>query len=222
MEWAEKDMTAKQGHDVATLIMAHVQFAALTEEEYSKVLVFSKRAGVLDAVEHLRKRSKRGTPTKNAFFTLWDEHVQKFPNQEYPFLGYWLNIIPSRPTFGVGGATNQGSQLAQLTYYARGELSVPLQTNDDVTWWMPHHSVYITGVFLLGGLDGGSCVQVEASVDGVAWERPFGAEGLRGPREQWVLSECRSKMSAKWIRLTIVEGSYPDGRLHVHGILQAA
>ncbi len=133
-----------------------------------------------------------------------------------------MNIIPSRAAFGVAGAPNQGSQLAQLTYYARGELSVPLQQNDDVVWWMPHHSVYMTGVFLLGRLDAGTHVQVEASIDGVKWEQPFGGDGLRGPREQWVLTESRSKMSAKWIRLTVCEGSYSDGRLHVHGTVQAA
>mmetsp|Transcript_107664 Transcript_107664/g.278798 ORF Transcript_107664/g.278798 Transcript_107664/m.278798 type:complete len:418 (-) Transcript_107664:91-1344(-) len=221
MEWSEKGVASRHNHDILALMEGHVQFAALTEEEYSRVQVFAKRANISGDCERLRRRAKRGTPTTNAFNTLWEEYTQQFPNNQAPFLGYWLNVIPSRPAFGLTSSLSQGDQLAQLSYYARGELSVSLQQHDEVIWLMPHHSVYITGIFLLGSLEAGSHVQVSVSTDGVHWEHPFGS-GLHGPREQFVLTPCRAKVCAKWIKLTVHDGKYADGRLHVHGILQAA
>merc|ERR1712183_1219318 len=121
-----------------------------------------------------------------------------------PFLGYWINLIPSQSSFDRVLITRANRE--QSAYVLNGNLEkiasnedmMTLETNDEMWWMMPHHGVYVTAVSFTYTLETkkGMHVHVYSSVDGYNWELLFDSDMV----DKNVTSKvpCRSTSCASW------------------------
>merc|ERR1712232_860223 len=98
-------------------------------------------------------RRKRGKQTQDFFEYLYCQYLEEFPmtlNYRPPFLGYWVNIIPSQASVVFGLAQDPVCGLEQR---ACNRAQMVLAANEEVKWMTPHHGIYCTGVFFSVPLD---------------------------------------------------------------------
>jgi len=232
LRWGENPLVEAYGIDPGLLLERHVAFAALTEGQYQKIRSLAAQVGQAARVEDLWGRCHRGTYTVDLFADLFKMHASqqtKDPPTRPPFLGYWVNLIPSQPGFGrastyyVGGkkqddTENEFAPAGRLEDVARNESLMALDANDEMRWWMPHHGIHISGVSFHAALADGLHVQVYASADGRDWEMFFDS-GLFDEPHSAAEFPCRSTVCASWLKLCVRKGSYGN-RMRVCGIVQ--
>jgi len=217
--------------DLGLLIERHVQLAACTEDEYRKILSFAEQAGYAARIKDLWGRCKRGTYTDNLFPTLFQKlkSISK-DSKRPPFLGYWVNLIPSEPFLGEAstcsvychGETNTLNQFTpagELERMAMNETSICLKANEEMQWMMPHHGIYVSGVSFHAELNADGQLQLFTAEDGRTWELLVDSTSL-GVVKTTCKIPCRSKHCATWFKLCVRKGLYRN-RLQIHGILQS-
>eukprot|EP00930_Biecheleria_cincta_P099619 TRINITY_DN91241_c0_g1_i1.p1 TRINITY_DN91241_c0_g1~~TRINITY_DN91241_c0_g1_i1.p1 ORF type:complete len:365 (-),score=75.32 TRINITY_DN91241_c0_g1_i1:255-1349(-) len=163
LEWADKPMAKNNGHDVVVLMRSHVQLSALTRDELSKMEVLATKLGHGEDIGNLLRISNRGSFTEDVFATLWQQFKSEFAQTQTAFLGFWLNLIPSRASIPPRIPNGHPTALHSWSDVAIGISAATLSKDDELVWFMPHHSVLLTGISFPSGVVGDAHVQVSAS-----------------------------------------------------------
>ncbi|CAE8693664.1 unnamed protein product [Polarella glacialis] len=220
--WSKHPVAKAHGMDIPAYFQRHVHVAGFTENEYSKVLSLADEVGCKPTLEVLWRQVKRGQHTTNLFDCLWNNYKTQFPDngaEKPPFVGYWVNMIPSRAS--IGKVTNSGhTHLSMQQDQARGTSSIELETNDEMKWMIPHHAIYISAISFNRVLGSGSRIELFSSEDGSAWELLLDSGICLDSNVKLNDIQCRSKGWAKWFKLCVRKGKY-NNVLKIQGILQA-
>jgi hypothetical protein len=236
LKWGESPLAKAYDIDLGSLIGRHVNFAFFTESEYQKIRSLASQVSQAEHVEGLWGKCNRGTHTNNLFADLFKLHQSRYKIENAtertkpPFLGYWINLIPSQPDFGrasiyfVHGkqqdySENEYAPAGKLETLAYNGASMTLDTNDEMKWWLPHHGIYISDISFADQLRDDLRMQLYISVDGRAWDILFDSMLCEAPRSTSKFP-CRSTVCASWFKLCIRQGHYSN-RLQVHGIMQS-
>jgi len=226
LKWAQNPEALKCGVDGFALLENYINFAALSEEECKEVFSLAQSvesvSKLTDQLEDLRKRSlsiaAKGSYTGNVFETLWERYVdyrtelQRLPGERRlmhtPFLGYWVNLIPSRASFEM--------PYSNAWNYREASHRVDLWEDDELLWMLPHHVVHVSGLSFESHLQLTSRVQVFCSADGNRWELLWDS-GTHAQVKATIA--CRSKQPAKWFKLCVLKGEHRN-TLNIQGVLQ--
>jgi len=225
LQWCKHPAAKTFVQDIPSLLQEHVHIAAFTEDEYSKAKAFADAVGCGSAIETMWRQVKRGDikRTSNFFGSLWDKYRWQFRKTGSsaslpPFLGYWLNMIPSRASFGTIAIGSQNNHLYGFEQYARQGYAC-LSANDEMKWMAPHHAIYVSGVSFSSALGDGNRIEVFSSQDGTCWQKLMDSGVRSEVNKEAVTVACRSKGWAKWFKLCVREGDYSN-YLRIHGVLQ--
>lgn len=197
----------------------HIQ--ALTEDEYSKVRSLGDPVGCAKKLEDMWRQVKRGDYTNDVFGTLWQQYGQQFPQSDSkpPFLGYWLNLIPSRASIFKSNCNSQ-SHLYLVQQIAASLYDMALETDDEITWMLPHHAIYVSGIKFRLSVPDNTQVELFASQDGNTWNLLFNSgSSSEAVTKADATIDCRSKGWAKSFKLCVRKGNYSNV-LRIGGILQ--
>lgn len=219
--WSNSPAAKVREIDVGALFKQHVQIAALTEDQYGKFKSLAEHVGQGELVTDMWSQCKRGTSTTNLFATIWKMYATQFRdvNHRPPFLGFWLNLIPSQASFAKGTTRNY-YHMNLLERIARTDDNMSLGTNDEMEWMTPHHGIYISGVSFCKTLPTGSHVQVFASSDHCTWHMLVDSQVHDALHmDERAVVPCSSKDCAKWFKLRVHAGTYDDNSLFLHGIV---
>lgn len=218
LDWAESPEGKARGLDVAPIFERHVHIAALDEKQYSKLRSHAERIGLGTLIQEMRGRHKRGVKTTDYFRTLNMMYLKQFPDSSKrpPFLGYWVNVIPSQASCCLQDAQSDSYVSAGvLESFAKNECHLELGKNEEMVWMTPHHGIYVTGVTFLGGKPKDAHIQLFASVDGATWHLLVSSK-----KNDTVPSivTCSSRGCANWFKLCVLDESF-NGGLGLHGIV---
>mmetsp|Transcript_41123 Transcript_41123/g.116415 ORF Transcript_41123/g.116415 Transcript_41123/m.116415 type:complete len:433 (+) Transcript_41123:108-1406(+) len=234
LQWGESPVAEAYSMDLGLLLERHVAFAAFTDGQYQKIRSLAAKVDQAAKVQDLWGRCHRGTHTNDLFADLFKMHESqqqiKDPPTKPPFLGYWVNLIPSQPGFGRAstyyvqgkkedGTENKFAPAGRLEDVARNESTMALDANDEMRWWMPHHGIHVSGASFGRGLAKGLHVQVYASVDGRDWEMLLDSALLPAAPDSAARFPCRSTVCASWLKLCVRKGKYVN-LLRLCGIIQ--
>lgn len=223
LEWSNSPAAKVRDIDVGALFKRHVQIAALTEAQYSKLKSLAEHVSHGALVTDMWSQCKRGTSTTNLFATIWKMYTAQFPdtNNRPPFLGFWLNVIPSQASFAKA-TTKHYNHMNLMERIARTDDTMSLGTNDEMEWMTPHHGIYISGASFAKVLPTDSHIQVFASSDHRTWHMLVDSQVHDALHtDEGSVVPCSSKDCAKWFKLRIHAGSYNDNSLFLHGIVLA-
>eukprot|EP00929_Paragymnodinium_shiwhaense_P031525 TRINITY_DN17631_c0_g2_i2.p1 TRINITY_DN17631_c0_g2~~TRINITY_DN17631_c0_g2_i2.p1 ORF type:complete len:356 (+),score=76.64 TRINITY_DN17631_c0_g2_i2:79-1146(+) len=112
LEWLQAPAAQPCNIDVESLCRRHVHFAALDDTQYGKIKTLASTVDMEEVVHEMRSRCKRGETTPDYFSWLYAKWNQVSPNT--PFMGFWINAIPSRANL-MGFST--GNALSGLCSY---------------------------------------------------------------------------------------------------------
>eukprot|EP00420_Gonyaulax_spinifera_P024925 CAMPEP_0197889626 /NCGR_PEP_ID=MMETSP1439-20131203/24436_1 /TAXON_ID=66791 /ORGANISM="Gonyaulax spinifera, Strain CCMP409" /LENGTH=435 /DNA_ID=CAMNT_0043509611 /DNA_START=83 /DNA_END=1390 /DNA_ORIENTATION=- len=232
LEWAKSPVAKANGLEVGDLLEKYVQFGPLTEEEYSKIHSLAEPLGLKGTVEAMWAKQKRGSYTADFFKFLSDRHLQSCSatdESRSAFLGYWVNIIPSKQCFcrkwiscdGKSNSdTNQHSPAGSLEGMARNADPIVLEENDDVMFLTPHHSIAVKGVSFRSALGSSSHVQLHGSRDGGDWKLMFDSGITPDANDKGGAAiGCHSDQPLSWFRLCVRKGKY-NNHLMIEGVVQ--
>ncbi|CAE7944556.1 unnamed protein product, partial [Symbiodinium sp. KB8] len=145
--------------------------------------------------------------------------------KESPFLGYWVNVIPSDPTAVKGGRWSKELKgLDMLADIARncGFASLRKGYLGYMTWMLPHYSVYVLGIEdPCCGFAAGAVVHVYCSQDGLQWHKSLtvGSSELQTAQNPHVRNFSQPLQPAKWFKVQVSSGEIIP-RLKIRGILR--
>merc|ERR1712216_717333 len=101
---------------------------------------------------------------------MYDSECKGLKGERPPFLGYWVNLIPSKMSFASCSASNDSDPVGRLERIARGKYPISLGTNDRLDWMTPHHGLFVRGVSCGYSVDKEKLhFQVFASSNGKDW-----------------------------------------------------
>jgi len=193
-----------------------VNFAAISEVEFNAVVEIARGVGLVQKVQDLWQRCARGQHTCNVLEALWERFVQCRTNHttanernrpSMSFLGYWINLIPSRASFDM--------PYTNALVVRDIDHRVELFEDEHLIWMMPHHIIYVSGLSFESDLRVTNRVQISASLDGASWELLWDS----GTHAQFKTTiPCRSKEPARWFKLCVLKGEHRNS-LNIHGIL---
>lgn len=223
LRWAQNPECEECGVDVASLLEKHVTMAALSEIEYREALAFaqdlaSDHPKLVPKLEELWQSCPRGQYTNNLFESLWERYVQlRTEVQRNPgprernrppcsFLGFWLNLIPSRASFEMPYSNAQ--KVRDINH------RVDLFEDDVLCWMIPHHVIYISGLSFESDLRVTNRVQVFSSFEGMTWELLWDS-GTHAQVKTTI--PCRAKEPARWLKLCVLKGEHKN-TLNIHGV----
>lgn len=231
-----------KGIDVAAVIQRHIQLVALSGDDYRKALSHAEGTDSATALQDMWRKCQRGQHTTDVFKTLWQMYEKEFPHPGYntswmrpPFLGFWVNLIPNNMCFSKADVSDetkrtykgdiytiprQFNHLGGLQRIASNQGTFVLQKNMDVTWYLPHHAVYLTGVSFSSKLGSSNRIEVSVSLDGNTWSVVMDSKMRTDANETGCAAvTCRSKGCVRWFKLRVREG-YFENIFRAHGILQ--
>lgn len=247
---------AGTGHDVGALLARHVQRAALSTEQQEEVASLAKHVGHEEQAlwpTPLSEEHGDPEPTGDAFSLLRRKHRQQFPlasssgyREQGPFLGYWLNLIPSRASFGKvwvesrfscdlprcppGSCRLEGHRGRKLTVegndhvgnlqkMAANEMDMVLEAQSEMIWWMPHHRIYANRISFHSPLGHGTHLEVLSSPDGATW-RALASVRTGSEEKRDVRHSFLARQGVQWFKLVLRAGRFQN-RLRVGGTLEA-
>lgn len=142
--------------------------------------------------------------------------------KESPFLGYWVNVIPSDPSAVKGGRWSKELKgLDMLADIARNCGFASLRKGY-MTWMLPHYSVYVLGIEdPCCGFAAGAVVHVYCSQDGLQWHKSLtvGSSELQAAQNPHVRKFSQPPQPAKWFKVQVSSGEIIP-RLKIRGILR--
>jgi len=224
LAWHTND--AAKHHDVQKLLERHVLLASVTDEEYNKLEVLARDFGLNEKVKALRRGAKRGKQTRDVFGTLFDQYTSdktRGADVLHCFIGYYLNIIPSRKDIFKGSAS---VYLENFQRSAAGHREIELSANDSVMWFMPHHTLFIHGISFYTGICGnsiGGSPEVSVSMQGSEWTTLYdakddGALSTSANARETTVRPCHCKQGVQWFRLRTRKDGF-SACVRFHGIL---
>lgn len=226
LKWAQIPEALKFGVDGFSLLEKYVNIAALSEAECKEIVSVASSLEPIKAQEHrledFRRRSilvtNRGVFTNNVFETLWERYLDyrtemnRLPNErrclQVPFIGYWLNLIPSRASFEMPYSNSWN--------FREASHRVDLWEEDELQWMLPHHVVHISGLSFESDLRVTNRVQVFSSPDSSSWELLWDS-GTHAQLKTTIA--CRSQHPAQWFKLCVLKGEHRN-TLNIHGVIQ--
>lgn len=220
--WANSPAAKIREINIPALLEAHVQLAALSDAEYSNVRCLAEAAGFAEKLGDMRAKAKRGQNVTDVTASLWTLYSKEFPDSKIrpPFLGYWINVIPSKASFGQRDTSTSGhlSVLEQMAS-SRGSNNISLKANEDMTWMMPHHRVIVTSVAFQSKLGDTNQIEFLVSDDGAKWDMLLDTGVITSANLRVERVPCRSRHPVNWLKLRVRKGQFND-RIQVGGILQ--
>mmetsp|Transcript_12258 Transcript_12258/g.38715 ORF Transcript_12258/g.38715 Transcript_12258/m.38715 type:complete len:414 (+) Transcript_12258:91-1332(+) len=214
LDWVENPSVTAHKIDVGAILQRHVQALAMDDSQWSQVQSRADAVGLGGVVKELRSSQKRGAKTDNYLNSLRKMYESRLPSScRPPFLGYWVNIIPSQASFGNENS-DPGLTLTFFQQLAGGGRSRSLNVNEELVWMTPHHGIFASTVKFTK--QKGSHVEVFCSCDGVAWHMLAESRQDRDPTTEAI--PCSSKGCAKWFKLRVRKGSC-NTDLRVGGII---
>lgn len=218
LELARHPAVQAQKVNVGEIFKKHVQLAALQDDQYRNLLAFAAEVDHSSLLEDMWKRCQRGSSTTDLFGTLWIMYNKAFPNttSRPPFIGFWINIIPSVSSFGANATANNTHYLI-WEYCARGSGHlINLTAKTHIMWMLPMYGLYVSGVSFGGALTEGSSIQVYASRDGEQWQLLVDLTNCT--KDSGSIVACSSKEPMNWFKLCVRKGSFSNF-LRLHGIV---
>lgn len=216
LEWASNPAAKARGIDVAKLLRLHVQIASLEEAQYAQLQTMADAIELGGVIKDMWSRHKRGTKTSDLFKCLWGMWQAQFkdPNTKPPFLGYWVNLIPSQGNFcGLGEANH--AYLQRLQNCAGNQAPhATIGTNDELIWFTPHRGIFISGLQFTKAK--GAHIEIFYSHDGTTWHMLAESTENVEPAEKVI--PCSTKGCSKWFKLRVRKGTC-QSNLRLHGIV---
>merc|ERR1712061_429867 len=154
--------------------------AGWSEDQCNKALTIASAVGCEDVVKTIHLKHIHDEYTEDVFQTLSEKYAKQFPEPHSgdnskkcpPFLGYWVNLIPSAACFSAVGASPR-PYVCNKTYcdsgrgytytcFGKGDTyfrapahaleqaakggSVHIPESEELTWLLPYHTLSVMGV----------------------------------------------------------------------------
>jgi len=187
------------GHlDIVSMATCHVHFSAFTQAD-------RVRFGLEAMLENSEHAPKQGVQTSDVFQWLIDKHAAA--SCEQPFFGYYANVIPSRPSLfnGMSSPPALNKRLPQL------------EKGDEISWFLPHYHVRLSGGGLLfsPSVRAIGDMELALSADGSLWRTVLDTRKLDADaRRPETVFPRRSRDNERWLRLRAL-GDIPASALLV-------
>lgn len=180
-----------------------------------------------ELLRNMWHKCKRGEYTEDVCLTLY----QRFKAQHSgalrpPFLGYWVNLIPSNSEFGKinpnpNFAPSANAQLAGLENMAANAASMKLTKGHSMVWMLPNFTLHLTAIRFSPVLSANDNVEFYTSVNGQAWDLVWDSTAWRRTHGSVAMAlPCRSQQAVRWFKLKAI--SEYAAKLALGGILQNA
>lgn len=216
--------SAKKDLDIPGLLAKHVHLCSLTAEQRRTLRSAAEEAGQADVVAVLEEEGgpkNRSEYTEDALGSLWRKYIDLYPGsnpQRPPFLGFWVNLIPSTATLCMQGSSSEQYRCDALERIASSRDGAyyyyNLSRDQHLRWMLPHHMLCVTGFRVTAA--GRARVEVSASSDGAAWT----SLGVACVSSEEKAVDVASKGPAwyRWFKLHSLEGTCKS-TLRLRGML---
>lgn len=202
----------------ADILQEHVSFGGFNDERFQEIRYHADRVGLGFLVDTMwaEAQASSGDWTPDFFKYLeakWELQCQEH-RRNMPFIGVWINLIPSNLGWKAP-LHSHGPHKAQEEV-ARNVLPLELQPGGSMTWFMPIHTVHVSGVNFADKFpiecDGEACIEIYSSKNGCGWELLWNS--LRST------FSCRTKERVRWFKLTAKHYPFRNS-LQVQGVVHA-
>jgi len=202
----------------ADILQEHVSFGGFNDERFREIRYHADRVGLGFVADTMwaEAQASSGDWTPDFFKYLegkWQVQCEEH-RRNMPFIGVWINLIPSNLGWKAP-AHSHGPHKAQEEV-ARNVLPLELQPGESMTWFMPIHTIHVSGVSFFEQIptdyNGEACIEIYSSKNGCGWELLWNS--LRSS------FSCRTKERVRWFKLTAKHYPYRNS-LQIQGVVHA-
>mmetsp|Transcript_139259 Transcript_139259/g.197180 ORF Transcript_139259/g.197180 Transcript_139259/m.197180 type:complete len:402 (-) Transcript_139259:332-1537(-) len=215
LSWQEKN----PHQSFANMLQDHVSLGGLSEERYSDIREYAEQVGLGFAVDQMWATAQAATGdwTPDLFKYMegkWQEQCQEH-RRTMPFVGCWMNLIPS--SLGWKPPPHSHGPHKAQEEVARNVLNLDLQPGEAMTWFLPIHTIHVSGINFTepvpGVLPGGEAsVEVFSSSNGCQWDLLWSSA-----RNNF---SCRTKERVRWFKLSVKHQTFSN-KLQIQGVVHA-
>ncbi|CAJ1354406.1 unnamed protein product [Effrenium voratum] len=202
----------------ADLLQEHVTFGGFNEERFQEIRYHAESVGLAFVVDQMwaQAQASAGQWTPDIFKYLeskWQVQCEEH-RRHMPFLGCWLNLIPSslgwRPPYHPHGPHRGQEEVA------RNVLKLELQPGESMTWFLPIHSIHVSGINFSEPVasvhEGSACVEIFSSLNGCTWELLWSSARSN--------LSCRTKERVRWFKLSAKSIPFVS-QVQIQGVVHA-
>mmetsp|Transcript_62079 Transcript_62079/g.116091 ORF Transcript_62079/g.116091 Transcript_62079/m.116091 type:complete len:402 (-) Transcript_62079:158-1363(-) len=215
LSWQEKN----PNQSFANMLQAHVSLGGLSEDRYNDIRYHADQVGLGFAVDQMwaLAQASTGSWTPDLFKFMegkWQEQCQEH-RRSMPFVGCWMNLIPSslswKPPYHSHGPHKAQEEVA------RGVLHLELQPGESMTWFLPIHTIHVSGINFTDPVpsivaNGEACVELYSSSNGCMWDLLWSSA-----RNNF---SCRTKERVRWFKLSAKHQPYCN-TVQIQGVVHA-
>ncbi|CAK8985917.1 unnamed protein product [Durusdinium trenchii] len=202
----------------ADIMQEHVSFGGFNDQRFQEIRYHADRVGLGFVADTMwaEAQASSGEWTPDIFKLLeakWGVQCQEH-RRHMPFMGVWINLIPSNLGWKAPPHTH-GPHKAQEEV-ARNVLPLELQPGESMTWFLPIHTIHVSGVNFpeeyQADLNGEACIELYSSTNGCNWQLLWNSV-----RSSY---SCRTKDRVRWFKLTAKHVPFKNF-LQVQGVAHA-